>query len=59
VEDQAMLSCMLLTIECNVKKITTIEGLANPKTGALDPLQHSCVAFLQGATDLLWSYDKT
>jgi len=51
VEDRAMLSCMLLTIECDGKSITTIEGLADPKTGTLDPLQHSCVAFLQGDTE--------
>jgi carbon-monoxide dehydrogenase small subunit len=43
VEDRAMLSCMLLTIECDGKSITTIEGLANPKTGALDPLQQSFI----------------
>lgn len=43
VDGQAMLSCMLLTIECHGRMITTIEGLADSKTGALDPLQQSFV----------------
>jgi carbon-monoxide dehydrogenase small subunit len=38
-DDRAVLSCMTLTVECNGKKITTIEGLSDPKTGKLDPLQ--------------------
>jgi aerobic carbon-monoxide dehydrogenase small subunit len=43
VDGLAMLSCMLLTIECDGRNITTIEGLADPKTGRLDPLQQSFV----------------
>ncbi len=34
---------MLLTIECDGKNITTIEGLKNPVTGELDPLQQSFI----------------
>lgn len=43
VEGRAMLACMLLTVELDGKNITTIEGLADPKTGALDPLQQSFI----------------
>ncbi|MDR3570339.1 MAG: (2Fe-2S)-binding protein [Syntrophobacteraceae bacterium] len=42
-EAEAVLSCMLLTIECGGKEITTIEGLKDAKTGALDPLQQSFI----------------
>ena len=42
-DGKAVLSCMLLTIECGGKEITTIEGLMEPKTGALDPLQQSFI----------------
>lgn len=42
-DGKAVLSCMLLTIECDGKNITTIEGLKNPKTGELDPLQQSFI----------------
>jgi aerobic carbon-monoxide dehydrogenase small subunit len=38
-DGKAVLSCKVLTIECDGKTITTIEGLKDPKTGALDPLQ--------------------
>ena len=36
-------SCMTLTIECEGKNVTTIEGLKNPETGELDPLQQSFI----------------
>ncbi len=36
-------SCMVLTVECDGSSITTIEGLKNKDTGALDPLQQSFV----------------
>jgi aerobic carbon-monoxide dehydrogenase small subunit len=42
-DDKAVLSCMTLTIECDGKKITTIEGLKDPKTGELDPLQKAFI----------------
>ncbi len=42
-DGRAVLSCMLLTVECAGSSITTIEGLADPVTGALDPLQQSFI----------------
>jgi aerobic carbon-monoxide dehydrogenase small subunit len=42
-DSQAILSCRILTIECNEKNITTIEGLRDPKTGAPDPLQQAFI----------------
>ena len=38
-----MLSCMMLTVECDGLEIITVEGLADPVTGALHPLQQSFV----------------
>ena len=40
---KAVLSCLILTIECNGREITTIEGLRNPRTGELDPLQQAFI----------------
>jgi carbon-monoxide dehydrogenase small subunit len=42
-DGKAVLSCMLLTVECDDRAIVTIEGLRDPKTGALDPLQQSFI----------------
>jgi aerobic carbon-monoxide dehydrogenase small subunit len=42
-DGKAVLSCKVLTVECDGKSITTIEGLKNPNTGALDPLQQSFI----------------
>ena len=42
-EGRAVLSCKLLTVECNGKSILTIEGLRDEKTGALDPLQQAFI----------------
>jgi carbon-monoxide dehydrogenase small subunit len=39
----AILSCMTLTVECHGRSITTIEGLRDPQTGQLDPLQQSFI----------------
>ncbi|MDO4566378.1 MAG: (2Fe-2S)-binding protein [Oscillospiraceae bacterium] len=36
-------SCMLLTAECDGREITTIEGLCDPVTGELGPLQKAFV----------------
>ncbi len=38
-----VLSCMTLTVECDGKHITTIEGLEDKKTGELDPLQQAFI----------------
>jgi aerobic carbon-monoxide dehydrogenase small subunit len=42
-DGQAVLSCMTLTVECDELAIMTIEGLGDPKTGKLDPLQQSFI----------------
>ncbi len=42
-DGKSILSCLTLTVECDGKNITTIEGLADPKTGTLDALQQSFV----------------
>jgi aerobic carbon-monoxide dehydrogenase small subunit len=42
-DGKAVLSCMTLTVECDGKNVTTIEGLADPKTGELDPIQQAFV----------------
>jgi aerobic-type carbon monoxide dehydrogenase small subunit (CoxS/CutS family) len=42
-DGQAVLSCTMLTVECDGMSVTTIEGLEDPKTGQLHPLQQSFV----------------
>ena len=42
-DDKAVLSCMILTAECDGKRITTIEGLRDKETGQLDPLQQAFI----------------
>jgi carbon-monoxide dehydrogenase small subunit len=41
--EDTVLSCMTLTVECNGQSVTTIEGISDPKTGRLDPLQQSFI----------------
>jgi aerobic carbon-monoxide dehydrogenase small subunit len=43
IDGKTVLSCMTLTVECDKKKITTIEGLKDPVTGSLDPLQQAFI----------------
>lgn len=43
IDGKAMLSCMTLTVECDGKSVTTIEGLGDQKTGMVDPLQQSFI----------------
>lgn len=43
IDGKAVLSCMTLTVECEGKAITTIEGLADVKTGNLHPLQQAFI----------------
>ena len=43
VDGKAVLSCKTLTVECDGKSITTIEGLRNAETCELDPLQQAFV----------------
>ena len=40
---QPVLSCLTLAIECDGKEILTVEGLANPETGELHPIQQSFI----------------
>jgi len=42
-DGQAVLSCMTLAVECDEQVVTTIEGLGDPKTGRLDPLQQAFI----------------
>ena len=39
----AVTSCIILTVDCDGAEITTVEGLADSKTGALDPLQQAFI----------------
>jgi aerobic-type carbon monoxide dehydrogenase small subunit (CoxS/CutS family) len=39
----AVTSCMLLTLDCDGAVIQTIEGLQDPVTGALDPIQQAFI----------------
>lgn len=39
----AVATCMLLTAECDGKEILTVEGLSNPVTGELDPIQQAVI----------------
>ncbi len=43
IDGKALLSCMTLTIECDGKEIQTVEGLRDPETGGLDPLQQAFI----------------
>jgi carbon-monoxide dehydrogenase small subunit len=43
IDGKSMLSCMTLTIECDGKNVTTIEGLGDSRTGMVDPLQQSFI----------------
>lgn len=44
-DEKAVLSCMTLTVECDGKRITTIEGLSDPVTKKLDPLQQAFIDY--------------
>lgn len=43
VDGEAILSCMTLTVECDGRHVRTVEGLSDPATGALDPLQQAFI----------------
>ena len=43
IDNIPVLSCLTLSIECEGKKITTIEGLADPQSGELHPVQQAFV----------------
>jgi aerobic carbon-monoxide dehydrogenase small subunit len=42
-DGEPVLSCMILTVECHGRSITTIEGLQDRRTGRLDPLQQAFI----------------
>ena len=42
-DGNAVLSCMMLTVDCDGKSITTIEGLEDPVTEELDPIQQAFI----------------
>jgi len=42
-DGEPILSCMTLTVECDGKDITTVEGLGDQETGGLDPLQQAFI----------------
>jgi aerobic-type carbon monoxide dehydrogenase small subunit (CoxS/CutS family) len=42
-DGRPVLSCMTLTVECDGRSVTTIEGLEDPKTGELHPIQQAFV----------------
>lgn len=43
INGETVLSCLTLAIECEGKEILTIEGLEDPKTGELDPIQEAFI----------------
>ena len=43
IDGEAILSCLTLAIECEGKEVLTIEGLEDPETGQLDPIQEAFV----------------
>ncbi len=50
-DGKAIASCMILTVECDGSHILTIEGLEDPVTHELDPIQQkfiSCYSFQCG-----------
>lgn len=42
-DGKAILSCIVLTVEADGRSITTVEGLRDPNTGRLDPLQQAFI----------------
>ena len=41
IDGEAQTSCMRLTVDCDGSRITTLEGLADPETGKLSPIQQA------------------
>lgn len=44
-DGEAVTSCMILTVDCDNRQITTIEGLADPETGKNDPIQQAFIDY--------------
>lgn len=45
INNRAVSSCITLTVECDGKDIVTIEGLQDPVTGELDPIQQAFIDY--------------
>lgn len=43
VDGEAVASCSTLTVECDGKHVLTLEGLEDPVTGKLDPIQQAFI----------------
>ena len=43
--NRAVSSCITLTVECDGKDVVTIEGLQDPITGELDPIQQAFIDY--------------
>ncbi|MDR2197825.1 MAG: (2Fe-2S)-binding protein [Coriobacteriales bacterium] len=43
IDGEAVPACMTLTVDCDGSSITTIEGLQDPRTGELDPIQQAFI----------------
>ena len=43
IDGKPALSCSMLAVECQGKAITTVEGLEDPKTGKLSPIQQGFI----------------
>ena len=43
IDGKPALSCTILTVDCDGKEITTIEGLADPVSGNLHPIQQAFI----------------
>jgi aerobic carbon-monoxide dehydrogenase small subunit len=43
INNKAVPSCHILTVDCDGKEITTIEGLSDPMTGRIDPIQQAFI----------------
>jgi len=43
IDGEPIASCLTLAIDCEGKEITTIEGLEDPKTGELHPIQKAFI----------------
>jgi carbon-monoxide dehydrogenase small subunit len=43
IDGEAVLSCLTLAVECEGKQVLTIEGLEDPETAELDPIQQAFI----------------
>jgi carbon-monoxide dehydrogenase small subunit len=43
IDGEAVLSCLTLAVECEGRQVLTIEGLEDPETAELDPIQQAFI----------------